>query len=395
MSWTGPDDLKAQLLRLWNRGELLRPLVSGESSFPLRLRLKGPDSSALSERFEAVRSWAAELSAMRNIRVEWRELRHRVQGAQTLPHNVWIDTLDEAWLLVGKRREAERFIQILAQTRAQLPSLLPWLARYPLRAVEAFEFWPHLLAVTRWLLEHPRPGIYLRQVDIPGAHSKFIEAHRGTLRELFDLALAPESIRQELTDIGQFAARYGFLDKPLRLRFRALDSRLQLLPGTSMADISLDAENFASLRIPVKRVFITENETNFLALPAVDGAIAIFGAGYGWDALSRAAWLDDCVIHYWGDIDTHGFAILDQLRAHFAHVQSFLMDRATLLAHEAQWGREDDQVRHALPRLTAEEQALFADLRDNRIRQNLRLEQERVGYNRIKNVLSDLAPDLL
>ncbi|WP_287634594.1 Wadjet anti-phage system protein JetD domain-containing protein [Accumulibacter sp.] len=33
-----------------------------------------------------------------------------------------------------------------------------------------------------------------------------------------------------------------------------------------------------------------------------------------------------------GDIDTHGFAFLDQLRSHFGHVESFAMGRATPLA---------------------------------------------------------------
>jgi hypothetical protein len=49
------------------------------------------------------------------------------------------------------------------------------------------------------------------------------------------------------------------------------------------------------------------------------------------DALEASRWLNDRAIHYWGDIDTHGFAILDQPRGHFAHVESFLMDRATLI----------------------------------------------------------------
>ena len=113
----------------------------------------------------------------------------------------------------------------------------------------------------------------------------------------------------------------------------------------------------------------------------------IFGAGYGWDALATAQWLARCGIHYWGDIDTHGFAILDQLRGRFEHVSSFLMDRDTLLAHETQWGEEPDQVLHDLPRLTADERALFDDLRDNRIRGKLRLEQERVGYQWVTRAL--------
>ena len=119
-------------------------------------------------------------------------------------------------------------------------------------------------------------------------------------------------------------------------------------------------------------------------------SLIIFGAGYGFETLVEAAWLVRCRIHYWGDIDTHGFAILDQLRAHFAHVESFLMDRATLLAFETQWGEEDRQTLRDLPRLNAEEGALYDDLRDNRLPRNLRLEQERIGFGWVEAALAGL-----
>jgi hypothetical protein len=387
VGWTAPRDLKAQLARLWERGELLRPLVTGEAAFPLRLALKAPTSPELTDRFEAVRAWAAELAAMPNIRIEWREVRHRVQGLQRLPDQVWINTLDGALTLLGKRRDAERYSQMLELTRT-MPTLLPWLAKRPLQALDLAEQWPQLLAVVAWLVEHPRPGIYLRQVDIPGVHSKFIEAHRAVLAELLDLALPAEAISRERAGVAQFAARYGFLDKPVRIRLRVLDERIRLVPGAARPDLSLDADSFASLDIPVRRVFITENKTNFLAFPPASAAIVIFGGGYGWEALARARWLTGCAIHYWGDIDTHGFAILDQLRSRFPHVSSFLMDRATLTAHQMHWGEEPDQVLHDLPRLTPEERALFDDLRDNRIRKNLRLEQERVGFGWVTDGLA-------
>jgi len=113
----------------------------------------------------------------------------------------------------------------------------------------------------------------------------------------------------------------------------------------------------------------------------------IFGAGYGFDMLADMDWLARCPIYYWGDIDTHGFAILDQLRARFAQVESFLMDRATLLAFESQWGEESAPTLRDLPRLTQPEQALYDDLRDNRLRKNLRLEQERIGFEWVKAAL--------
>lgn len=391
MSWTTPRDLEAQLARLWERGELPRRLVTGEAPSPIRLVLKAPASTDLTERFEAVRRWAAELSAMPHVRIGWREVRHRVQGLQRLPEQVWVDTLDDALILLGKRRDAQRLAQLVALTRAALPALLPWLARRPLQAIDLADAWSRLLEVVHWIVAHPRSGIYLRQVDVPGVHSKFIEAHRAVLSELLDLALPADAIQADRVGVAQFNRRYGFLDKPVRIRFRVLDENLGLLPGaTPHPDITLDAGSFANLDIPVRHVFITENETNFLAFPAVRATIVIFGAGYGWDALARARWLARCAVHYWGDIDTHGFAILDQLRAHFDHVSSFLMDRDTLIAHEAHWGEEPEQVLHDLPRLRAEERALFDELRDNRIRRNLRLEQERAAYRWVIDALERL-----
>jgi len=42
---------------------------------------------------------------------------------------------------------------------------------------------------------------------------------------------------------------------------------------------------------------------------------------------------------------------------------------------------------HDLPMLNHAEHALFNDLRDNRIRKNLRLEQEHIGFQWVKRAL--------
>ena len=72
--------------------------------------------------------------------------------------------------------------------------------------------------------------------------------------------------------------------------------------------------------------------------------MVIFGAGYGFEGLGGVRWLAERRLLYWGDIDTHGFAILDAFRARFGHVESFLMDRSTLFAFESLWGAEDSPV---------------------------------------------------
>lgn len=274
------------------------------------------------------------------------------------------------------------------------PALLAWLTKRPLQSLELADRWERLLAVVAWLQAHPRPGVYMRQVDVPGVDSKFIEAHRGVLTEWLDLALPPDTIDVAATGVSQFARRYGFLDKPARIRFRLLDPALPSLPGCQgLSDITLDAVSFAGLALPVEQVFITENETNFLAFPAVPQAIVIFGYGYGygWEALARASWLNACDVRYWGDIDTHGFAILDQLRSYFPHVASFVMDRETMLAHRVQWGEEPEPARHDLTRLTVEEAALYDDLRFDRIQAKLLLEQERIGYGWLSDHLNSIS----
>lgn len=400
MSWTTPADLRAQVQRLWDRGDLQRATVTDAVAWPLRLSLKTPSASDLSDRFEAVRDWVRAIADTPQVRIEWREWNHRVQGRQLLPAAVWIDTLQDALAFIGKARQAQRFEAVWQQTAAAQPALLVWMSRRPLQALDLADRWERLLAVVAWLQAHPRPGVYLRQVDAPGVDSKFIEAHRGVLAELLDLSLPPEVIELDATGVAQFTRRFGFLDKPVRIRFRLLDPSLPSLPGCpsspqSLPDITLDAANFAALTLPARRVFITENETNFLAFPPAAGAIVVFGAGYGWEPLARAEWLHRCQLHYWGDIDTHGFAILDQLRGYFPGVASFLMDRATLVAHRLHWGEEPDPVRHDLARLTAEETAVYDDLRFDRHQPRLRLEQERVGFGWLCDRLASIPSEAL
>lgn len=394
MRWTTPTDLQAQVHKLWDRGLLLASVAGGESVFPRRLALKGPDSRALGERFSEVRDWIAGLVANEGLyRIEWRSVNHRVLGANRIPSAIWIDTLEQALGLIGKHRAAERFAGMVERTRETRAELIPWLAKRPLRALALAEEWPQLLAIVDWLSKHPRPEVYLRQVDLPGVHTKLIEGHRGVLAELFDLVLPGEAIDATHTGAFGFCRRYGFLDKPARVRFRMLDPTVRLLPMASDQDITLTQAAFSSLAPPVATVFITENEINFLAFPNVRDSMVIFGAGYGFANLATVHWLQEKNILYWGDIDTHGFAILNQLRGFFPHTVSFLMDRETLLAHRQFWGSEPQPQTGDLLRLTTEEQTLYDQLRQHTWGVSVRLEQEKIGFRCLAAALQKLRSD--
>lgn len=384
--WTTAAALHDQLRKRWDKGDLLAERIAPSLLFPLRLTLRGPASGDLSERFEAVRAWSALLQQGASVgyRVVMRNVRHRVIGQNSLPGEVWVDTLENALRLVGKVREARAFDEILTETRERQPALLGWLQRQPLRALALADQWSQLLALVDWLKAHPRPGIYLRQVDLPGVHSKFVEAQRGVLSELLDLALPVEAIDSTATGAAQFAQRYGFRDKPLRVRLRWLGARRSDWVRGGDGDYTVSQDAFAAMEPAVQRVFVTENEVNFLAFPDLADSLVVFGAGYGFEALAHARWLRNCALHYWGDIDTHGFAILDQLRAQHPHATSFLMDRQTLLAHRLLWTGEPQPTLRDLTRLTPAERALYDDLRWLRLSDTpLRLEQERIGYDAV------------
>ena len=113
----------------------------------------------------------------------------------------------------------------------------------------------------------------------------------------------------------------------------------------------------------------------------------IFGSGYGFENLASVKWMRDRVIHYWGDIDTHGFAILNQLRGFFPDVASLLMDQETLMEHQALWGVEPSPETGALKRLTADESVLYDQLRRDELGHQIRLEQEKIGFKWLVDAL--------
>ncbi len=391
MNWTTPADLKVQVQKLWDRGALLASMAEGSDLFPFKLKLKSPNSRELSDKFPDVREWISALtSGTKYFRIQWQTVNHRILGTNKIPAEIWINTLEDALDLIGKNKHAKQFKELVEQTTILQPGLVPWLYKRPLKALDLSEDWQLLLSLITWLCSHPRPMIYLRQINIPGIHTKLIEKHRGVLTELLDLVISEDTVDSTATGIRGFCRRYGFRDKPSRVRFRVLDPALKLIPTGSDQDITLTADSFSGLELPVSKIFITENEINFLAFPIVKDSIVIFGAGYGFDNLAAASWLNEKTIYYWGDIDTHGFAILNQLRIHFPDAQSILMDSHTLHEHRPLWGNEPKPETGNLTRLNLEENLLYDQLCRNHWGDNIRLEQERIRFNFLFNALENL-----
>jgi hypothetical protein len=261
--------------------------------------------------------------------IVWTEINHRQLGRNRMPSGITIPSEEDALRLLGKKTEAARFRSLALHTLDRFPELRDWLARRPMIALEHAGEWERILAALAWFREHPRSGLYLRQLDIPGIDAKFIETRRSLLGELLDRVLPPDAVESRFTGTRNFELRYGLAAKAALIRFRLLDESL-FLHGFS--DLSVPAAEFAGLALPAEFAFITENEINGLAFPPVPKGLVIFGLGYSLDRLAEIAWLRTRKLYYRGDIDSHGFAILDRLRAAFPEARSLLMDRETLLA---------------------------------------------------------------
>jgi hypothetical protein len=219
----------------------------------------------------------------------------------------------------------------------------------------------------------------MRQVDVPGVDTKFIERHRGVITDLLDQQL--DAARMD-TDTRDFEGRFRFRRKPAYVRFRS-----ERLSESGFTELSVRADELSAPPPGTTRAYIVENEITYLAFPLATDAIVILGGGYAVPVLESLAWLPDLEVIYWGDIDTHGFAILNRLRHHVPHARSILMDRPTLLAHRDQWVREPTPTAAALDLLDASEQSFYRAPVTAEYGPAVRLEQERISFGAIEHAL--------
>ncbi|HEX6519202.1 MAG TPA: DUF3375 family protein [Streptosporangiaceae bacterium] len=112
-----------------------------------------------------------------------------------------------------------------------------------------------------------------------------------------------------------------FRRKPSYVRFRC-DGWAACAERPRFSELTVRAEEFTAPPSQVSRVYVVENEITYLSFPLPPAAMVVWGSGYAVPVLEPLSWLRDMDIVYWGDIDTHGFVILDRLRGLFPHVAS-------------------------------------------------------------------------
>lgn len=373
--------------------------VGKQRDWPWTIPLGIPTEPAALRQVDAVRHWASAWRAWRGAgTLRWTERRWRVLGTQSLPESLtlegpheaaaWLGELDR-WTRAGQRQR--QLTQRWPQLAPRLPSCFTMLADYDEDDYERLQL------VLEWLAAHPASGLYPRQIPVAGVDTKWMETRKGMLGALV-ACLLPATGADD--DVGadncggdgsgsDFLAMCGLRRPPATARMRILDPALRTLMR-GVGDICAPVEELAALDLPVSTVLVVENLQSGLALPDLPGAVAFIGLGYGVDVLGKLAWLRAARGIYWGDIDTHGYAILHRARCHLPQLQSMLMDETTLRRYPRLWGSEGSQHGASqLDLLNAQEQAVYQALKSQAWGQNLRLEQERIPWPDVCAALRD------
>jgi hypothetical protein len=380
VTWTQAADLVGVLRKRWDRGSYLQAHAAGEAWAPVTLPVKGPSASDLLGQLDTCRRWIERFAReARVFNVEYRTVQSRHLGANQLPARVRVDSFEQLCRILGTSEDVRSLDDLMARTQASsTPELTAWVARFPLVALDNQPIWDQVLATVGWIRDHPAP-VYIRQIDLEGVDTKFVERNHRLLDQLLSLALPGSRVDDSASS---FVRKFRFLEKPGYTRLRMLDDA-----PLGYTEMTVRTDELAIKDPGVSTVFVVENEVTYLAFPRVPDAVVVFGSGFGLAGLANVPWLHDKEIVYWGDIDTYGFDILDRLRSNFQEVRSILMDRETLLAHSRQWVTEPSPTNRPLAYLTAEEAALYRDLVEGVYGRAVRLEQERVRFSLIDRVL--------
>jgi hypothetical protein len=389
-----PEDVRARCKRQFAREHLAwlgAPAGSGETQ---TIALGAPTQNETATNPDAVRAWAEAWSRWESSdqpgAVTWETRQWLRLGTQRLPASLIIGSLDDVAKLAEEGSRWQRATarhQLLCTVCAWLPG-----RPAPQRLFDALADYgdvdfERLLSLMRWLAEHPMSGLQLRQLPVVGLDTKWVEQRRGLIIDLLQCRPLQPSGDQAGRDLH---ALLGLARPPTRMRLRLLGDDLRRQAG-GLCDIEAPVEELAGLPIAPRLAFVVENLESALALPATPGAVALMKLGHAVNLLRLLPWLRTTRVVVWGDIDTHGFAILDRVRAVLPQAVSMLMDRATLLSHRALWVEEPRPYDGlGLERLVDFERLVFDGLVCNRWGVNVRLEQERLPWTLVASTLTQL-----
>jgi hypothetical protein len=375
-----PDDIRNIIKRKYQNKhrEWLKETVINNNSqalWPLEINLDIPAEQDAFCQQDAVKAWISAWKLCRGKGdIVWTERHWRSLGIQTVPQKLILNEPEDAVSWIG---EAEAWSCAVERYKALVqhwPTMTDALPKY-YRVLADYDDtnFHRLTGILLWICANPNSGLYPRQIPVAGIDSKWLESHKGLVSELVS--------EIQGTKERDFFKACGLKPQPQLIRMRILDPEIRnQLSG--LGDISVPREEAANLDIKPTHVFIVENLQTGFAFDDLIGSVVIMALGYSVEVLGDIPWLHHARCIYWGDIDTHGFAILNRVRTYLPSLETVLMDEQTLLAYRDLWVQEKEQsAAFELPLLAKNEYELYLSLKNNIFGQQVRLEQERICWD--------------
>lgn len=347
----------------------VEPPVEDHAEPALKIVLRPPtEKAALGDQANAER-WArewADVDTTQQVEVEWEIRSWSSIGHQRIPVRAWLWTPDALAAFAGGQPE-HTWKRLSGRARAVITRLngsaeVRATIRKHASDLQSFDDdrFQTVLEVSKWLVENPVRGLRPRQLPIRGVDTKWFAANRSIVTD-FVCAVTGR------TDLG-------IVDAEKLIRVKVLDNQLA---GDGPTDFAGSAPKLGRLRYEPEAVFVFENLECVLAMPEWPGAIVVHGGGHAIDVVRALPWVQSSPVIYWGDMDSHGLAILHRLRSAHTRVTSAMMDVDTLLAHRDLWMQDTKPNRGTFDTLTEKERALLERLRDEG---DPMMEQERIPW---------------
>ncbi len=372
-----PDDVKRILRRQWEATDTRAKRLLGDETWPIELSIGVPSPTAILSRLDEVKRHVQRWREVRVGEVLWVQRSYRATADPIALPAGWRLERPTDWIAACADRQISFEFESLSVIIGDCdPIFHEVLVRR--RSLWRDKSIAEVILATEVAL-NLEPGCAegrpLRTLPLPGTDTKFFERHERLVASLLDQRFDGEASRVGLEAFLNAASRTNHW-------LLLIDLDGSLLPFQRMR---VRSSELLEQPLVCRNVLIVENETCGELLPALAGTIAVLGSGFdlGW---TRAGWLKEQRVGYWGDLDTWGLVFLANARSNMPHLTPLMMDSQVFDEHQAAAVSESVPAAEQPPvELTLSEQLLYSRLHSAT---HGRLEQEYIAANIVQQVIN-------
>jgi hypothetical protein len=369
-----PEQIRQQALNRFP--DVVHASLNGQVSFPWEVRFGRADTSEtlgnLRRQIEALLEGSREKVGF-GYQVALVSRRLRLHDEQLMPDRVWFETQVDYLRFINQEMQLRSIEREFAALAENAPEAAQWLRErsrtYFRRVTEAGG--RALGLAVHALHSNPQPKCFAREIPLPDVSGKFIEDRVRLIAEILQGIKSPA-----WREADNPHAQLGLRTAPRMLRTMVLDG--------GRLDYGVNETRFA-VPAAISRLLVVENLRSFMTLPDIPGTLAVFGEGRAAEALHRIAPSVTVPLYYWGDMDPHGYSILNALRADYPAAKSVLMDYPAFKRYSSLLAKCSVPVNSEFERLTEDEKLAAGET--CRIQKGI--EQEKIPPADVRTALTD------